>query len=324
MAASILLKDRTEILAALPSGLKQYRVNASTTSVTEEVRELRAKIEKRTTWEFLPHAQKLYEWLIRPLEADLEFLPVDTLVFIPDGALRTIPMAALHDGKHFLVQKYAVAITPGLCLSDPRPIQGVNLQAYRGRPDCRRAGFCSPSPCRRGNQSYLPPPQRIPLLDQDSFCTKLEKELRSSTSTFSTSLPMEGSEKTLMTPSCSPSMTRSPWIGSAIAWSIPLSRQPPGVVDPECLWDRPQATKRGPWLAGVAVKAGARSALATLWHVNDPVSSRLVEEFYHRTGKTAVTRAMALQRAQLSIVGDTDTRTYPGYWAPFLLINNWL
>ena len=159
----ILLKDRTEILAALPSGLKQYRVNASATSVTEEVRELRAKIEKRTTWEFLPHAQKLYEWLIRPLEADLEFLPVDTLVFVPDGALRTIPMAALHDGKHFLVQKYAVAITPGLCLADPRPIQGSRPAGSRGRPDRRRAGFCSPSPRSRGNQSYLPSPQRDPF-----------------------------------------------------------------------------------------------------------------------------------------------------------------
>ena len=76
-------------------------------------------------------------------------------------------------------------------------------------------------------------------------------------------------------------------------------------------------------LAGVAVKAGARSALATLWHVNDPVSSRLVEEFYRELGKTAVTRAMALQRAQLRILGDTRYE-HPGYWAPFLLINNWL
>ena len=49
-------------------------------------------------------------------------LPVTTLVFVPDGALRTIPMAALHDGEQFLIQKYALAITPGLNLTDPRPL----------------------------------------------------------------------------------------------------------------------------------------------------------------------------------------------------------
>src|SRR5206468_8696938 len=69
-----------------------------------------------------PHAQKLYDWLIRPIEPDLAAFSIDTLVFVPDGALRTIPMAALHDGKQFLIAKYAVGITPSLNLTDPRPI----------------------------------------------------------------------------------------------------------------------------------------------------------------------------------------------------------
>ena len=54
--------------------------------------------------------------------------PVATLVFVPDGALRTIPMAALHDGKQFLVAKYAVAITPSLNLTDPRPIKREDMK----------------------------------------------------------------------------------------------------------------------------------------------------------------------------------------------------
>ena len=92
------------------------------------MRELRRKLEKRTTREYLPHAQKLYDWLIRPLEADLTTFPIDTLVFVPDGALRTIPMAALHDGKQFLIAKYAVGITPSLNLSDPRPIKREGMK----------------------------------------------------------------------------------------------------------------------------------------------------------------------------------------------------
>jgi CHAT domain-containing protein len=76
-------------------------------------------------------------------------------------------------------------------------------------------------------------------------------------------------------------------------------------------------------LAGVAVRAGARSALATLWSVDDRVSAELVSEFYAGLGREKLSRAEALQRAQVEVL---STRSYrhPGYWAPFLLISSWL
>src|SRR6185503_367630 len=67
-------------------------------------------------------------WLIAPIEPDLASLKIDTLVFVPDGPLRTISMAALHDGQRFLVEKYALGITPGLNLTDPRPIGQERLK----------------------------------------------------------------------------------------------------------------------------------------------------------------------------------------------------
>jgi CHAT domain-containing protein len=76
-------------------------------------------------------------------------------------------------------------------------------------------------------------------------------------------------------------------------------------------------------LAGVAVKAGARSALATLWHINDPATSILIAEFYRELRNPSVSRAVALQGAQLKLLHDPRYQ-HPGYWSPFLLINNWL
>ena len=67
--------------------------------LTQEVRAFRRLVEKRTTREYLPHAQQLYDWLIRPLESELVHLKIETLVLVPDGVLRTIPISALHDGK---------------------------------------------------------------------------------------------------------------------------------------------------------------------------------------------------------------------------------
>ncbi len=76
-------------------------------------------------------------------------------------------------------------------------------------------------------------------------------------------------------------------------------------------------------LAGIAIKAGARSALATLWYINDQASAILVAEFYRQLKDASVSRAVALQRAQLKLLNDRRYR-HPGYWSPFLLINDWL
>jgi CHAT domain-containing protein len=76
-------------------------------------------------------------------------------------------------------------------------------------------------------------------------------------------------------------------------------------------------------LAGVAIKAGARSAVATLWNVNDEASADLVAEFYREIKIPARSRAAALQRAQLKIISDPRF-DHPGFWSAFILINNWL
>lgn len=76
-------------------------------------------------------------------------------------------------------------------------------------------------------------------------------------------------------------------------------------------------------LAGIAIKAGARSALATLWFISDEASSALVVEFYHQLQDPTVSKAMALRNAQLKLLENPDYQ-HPIYWAPFLLLNNWL
>jgi CHAT domain-containing protein len=76
-------------------------------------------------------------------------------------------------------------------------------------------------------------------------------------------------------------------------------------------------------LAGIAIKAGARSAVATFWQVHDQVAAELITEFYRQLQDPAVSRAVALQRAQLKVLAD-PRYDHPGFWAPFLMINSWL
>jgi len=76
-------------------------------------------------------------------------------------------------------------------------------------------------------------------------------------------------------------------------------------------------------LAGVAVKAGARSALATLWAIDDQVASDLVSDFYRKLKDSSLSKAQALQQAQIKVL-ENQEHQHPNYWSPFLLINNWL
>jgi CHAT domain-containing protein len=77
-------------------------------------------------------------------------------------------------------------------------------------------------------------------------------------------------------------------------------------------------------LAGVAVKAGARSAMATMWFVNDESTSILVSEFYRLLhGDPRLSKAKALQQAQIKVLRE-ERFGHPCYWAPYLIIGNWL
>ena len=77
-------------------------------------------------------------------------------------------------------------------------------------------------------------------------------------------------------------------------------------------------------LAGIAVKAGARSAIATLWFVDDEATSIAVADFYRQLlQKPGLSKAKALQIVQKKLIAQ-DRYWHPSYWGPFLLIGNWL
>jgi CHAT domain-containing protein len=100
--------------------IKQVGVPVSAAKLCQTAIEFREQLAKAgNPRRLLTHAQALYDWLIKPVASDLGSHAIDTLVVVPDGILRTIPFAALHDGKNFLVSRYALVITPGLTLTDP-------------------------------------------------------------------------------------------------------------------------------------------------------------------------------------------------------------
>ena len=320
----ILLPTRLELLVSVPSGLRRKTVPVGAAAVTEEVRRFRRALEKRTTHEYRPHAQQLYAWLIRPIEAELAEAAPDTLVFVPDGPLRTIPMAALLDGDQFLAARYAIAITPGLSLTDPRPMKREGAKVLAAGVTQAVQGFSALPNVRQEVEMIHDLYGGTALLNRDFRLADVRRRLRDERFTmihiasharfgndvgrtflvgFDDRLTMDGLDE---------------FLGVFRFRDEPLDLLTLSACDTAIGDDRAALG-----LAGVAIKAGARSAVATLWHINDRASAELMGEFYRQLQEPSTSRARALNRAQLKLLNDPRYE-HPGYWSPFLLINNWL
>ena len=320
----IVFEDRLELLVSLPNGLKRLSIPVSSATLTQEVRAFRKTVEKRTTREYLPHAQQLYAWLIRPLEPDLATFRIDTLVFIPDGPLRTVPMAALHDGQQFLIEKFALATTPGLNLTDPKPIDREKVRLLSSGLTRAVQGFPSLPFVEEEINAIHTLYQGDQLLNAEFLTPRLEQELKDhpygilhiATHGW---FAADTTQSYLLTYTGKLTINELDRLIGLFRYRkdplelLTLSACQTGIGD-----DRSALG-----LAGVAIKAGARSALATLWFINDEASATLVSEFYRQLRDPAQSKAQALQHAQQKLLADR-VYEHPAYWSPFLLLNNWL
>ena len=233
-------------------------------------------------------------------------------------------MAALYDGKQFLVAKYAVAITPSLSLTDPRPIKRDGMKVLTVGVTEAVQGF----PALPNVSAELQELQTLlgstTLVDREFLAANLEKKLKEEQ--FSIVHVASHGEfgndvdnTFLLTYDAKVSLDRlNQMIGVFRFRDDPLELLTLSACDTAAGDDRAALG-----LAGMAIKAGARSALATLWNINDEATVDLVVDFYRGLKDPSISRAVALQRAQIKML-ENPRYEHPGFWSPFLLINNWL
>jgi CHAT domain-containing protein len=317
------LADRTELLVRLPSGIARYGVPVGQARLSEVAYELRRTLSG-VSRAYLRPARQLYDWLVRPFEAELLAEGIETLVFVPDGALRMVPMAALHDGERFLIERHAVAVTPGLEVVDPRPLDREKLKLLA-------AGISLPV---QGYRALASVPAELEtlqslfggavLLDEEFQLARAEQEIREGQPTvlhIASHGEFTGDPATsfLLTYDGRLSMDRlGEVIGGARFRDGPLEL----LVLSAC--ETAAGNERAALgLAGLAVRAGARSAVGSLWTIDDRATSRLMVSFYRELAGPSPTKAEALRRAQLELLS-SGRYEHPRYWSPFLLISNWL
>jgi CHAT domain-containing protein len=320
----IALPDRLELLVSLGDEQRQFTAPIPETSLRDEVQHFRELLEKRTTNEYLVPARQLYDQIIRPMEQVLAAHHIHTLVIVPDYTLRTVPFAALHDGRGFLMDRYATAIAPSLHLTDPRPLNAApgtalvlgvskSVQGYVELPNVEREVAAVHD--IEGGQELL----------NDSFSrARFEAELRRVPYNIVhiASHGQFGSDPSQTFVLAYDGQLTMDDLEADIKFGERRDKALELLILSAC--ETASGDDRAALgLAGVALKSGARSALATLWYISDQASGELVVNFHRGVQSGKLSKAHALQEAQRVLAAD-PRYAHPAYWAPFLLIGNWL
>lgn len=289
-----------------------------------------------TSQDYLPLAQQVYQWLIRPVEADLAKSELKTLVFVLDGPLLNLPMAVLHDGKEFLIEKYAIAYTPGLNLLDSKPLA-------RGKISALKAGLSEPREITLSSSttpllfSALPfVKQELEtiqsnvagqlLLNQDFTTATIQKEINSipfPVVHLATHGQFSSNEKDTFILTWDDRLNVNQ-LNTLLRSREEIGRNPIELLVLSACQTAAGDRRAALGLAGVAVRAGARSTLATLWLVSDEGTAELMTRFYQELTNPTISKAEALRRAQVALLKNSRYQQKPEIWAPYVLVGNWL
>ncbi|BAU10552.1 TPR repeat protein [Leptolyngbya sp. NIES-3755] len=333
---SILLPDRLAVILSLPGQpIRDYTpsIPSDPATIEKAFDDLFATLNPFVaTSNPLRANQQLYDFLIRPIAKDLAQSQVKTLVFVLDGVLRGIPIAALHDGQQYLIEQYSIALSPGLQLLPPRwqrstltaRVPSDQLQTLAGGVSEARQGF-SPLPgvVREVEQISALVPTNV-LLNQAFTRTQFEGKVETvpfpivhlaTHGQFSS----EAENTFLLT-----------WDGrinvkefdQLLEGRNRRDRKPIELLILSACQTAAGDKRAALGIAGVAVRSGARSTIATLWSVQDNSTSILMSQLYEELRQPGTTLAEALRRAQLKLLRSPDYQQ-PFYWAPFVLIGNW-
>lgn len=318
---------------------------ANRARLTKRIRELEIGISDRHSFKYLPPARLIYSWLFKPLDPYLEAEKIDTVLLCTGHTLRSLPFAALHDGEKFVIEKYNIARIPAFSLTDTsyQPKSGQKVLASG-------ASEFEDLPSLPGVKTELD--TIVPklwsgekILDQD-FTVKNLKQFHqtgdydivhiASHSLFSTGSPensfIQFSDRKLTLDQLAKLKLDLPQVDLLV-----LSACETALGDEDAEFG----------FAGLAMQAGVKSALASLWTISDAGTVVLMSEFYQELKLTTI-KSEALRKAQLKMmqqkvyVEGTEVRgsplgitlpaktsevelqnfDHPFYWAGFTIIGN--
>ncbi|MEG3882375.1 CHAT domain-containing protein [Microcoleus sp. herbarium7] len=344
----LILPDRPPIHRSIPSA-KQEVLLASVKELNSEITNLR----KINTTSYLEPAQQLYQWIIAPLETDLQTAKIETLLFCVGEGLRTVPLAAMHDGQQFLIQKYSLARIPAFKLTDSNYADLRNAQVLAmGASNFSETADKQPLPAvplelgaiarQWPGQSFLNEDFTIVNLQSQRLQQRYGIIHLATHAEFRPGTPNNSYIQFWDTQLRLDQMRDLKWNNPPLELLV-LSACRTALGDKEA--------ELG--FAGLALQSGAKSALASLWYVSDAGTLALMTEFYQQLKNSTpkdppIIKAEALRRSQIAAIEgkvnienrqlrssrgetplppsipklDSKDLSHPYYWAAFSIIGS--
>lgn len=322
--------DQISILLTTPGVQLVRSANIKSEELNRRIAEFR-RLSRDPKSNLLPTSQALYQVLVAPVAQDLEQAGAKTVMLSLDGALRYLPFGALHDGHRYLVQRWNLPIYTSVTknkLSDtvtPR-WQAAGLGVTRALGDFSALPAVKAemsSIVKTGLSGVLPgelhldeafTAGRLKDVSQRSFqLLHIASHFRFSPGTESNSFLLLGDGKQLTLGDIRTQNYRFDNVDL-----LTLSACDTGLGG-----GRDAQGREIEGFGVIAQRQGAKAVLATLWPVSDQSTATLMAEMYRRRQEEKLTKAEALRQAQLSLLSQSRY-SHPFYWAPFILMGNWL
>lgn len=337
-------QDQLEVLVVTMDGepIRKRVPGATRSRVLATAQQLSEAVIDPSDRSYLAPAQQLYRWLVAPVKTDLERQEIQNLVFILDAGLRTLPLAALHDGRQFVISHYSVGLMPSLSLTDTRRgdikqtqvlAMGASEFAALPRLPAVPLELSLITPSLWPGRSFINQAFTLNTLQSQRQRYPYGVVHLATHASFEPGEPGNSYIQLWDGKLYLPQLRKLHWSNPPVELLV-LSACQTAVGDEE--------SELG--FAGLAVQAGVKSAVASLWSVSDVGTALLMSEFYRQL-KTAPTKAEALRRAQLAILSGEvnlmDERqriediskvspekispnqlSHPFYWSAFTLIGN--
>ncbi len=313
------------------------RVPVSREQLNRAIAQFREDVRDPSSLDVLVPAQQLYAWLVQPIARDLAERRIDTILYAPDGQLRYLPLAALHDGRQWLVQRYRVNNITASSLTTfrptPRPAPRILVAAFTtGTFDFtveqERFRFSGLPFAAKEIQSLAARiPQALTLIDrQFSLQNTLAQVSRVNIVHLATHAAfVAGNPERSFVVFGDGSRAN---LRDIATWSL---RGVDLVVLSACETGLGGRLGNGTEVLGFGYQmetAGARAAIASLWQVSDGGTQIFMDAFYDQLGDRTRSQELALALAQRRLIAQPPSGdlilSHPYYWAPFILIGNGL
>ncbi len=272
---------------------------SKTLAVTQEFQRALTNPKNVSNTSYLNSAQQLYKWIIAPIEAELQAHKIKSLVFAMDSGLRSLPLAALHDGKGFLVEQYSINLVPSLSLTGSRYRDVRSLQVLA----MGASEFIEQAPLPGVQVELATITQQLwkgkSFLNDSFTMANFQAQRRSSTygivhlATHAEFRPGESKNSYIQL------WDRKLRLNELD--QLQLSDPPVELLILSACRTALGNEQAELGFAGSAFQAGVSSTLATLWSVNDRGALALTTEFYHQLSQVP-TKSQALQQAQLAMI----------------------